>query len=345
MTTLKDIAKEVGVSVSTVSRVLNMKYSNAASKETQDRIWEVVRKTNYKPNIYARCLKKGADLDMPSKGPKSIYCIYARSSAPTENPFFSEVAHSIEYECYQNNCFVKYLFLGYDLSNPQISKQISDIKADGIVIIGRYDEKLLESFLKNHKHVVYTGLNKIDTKYDQIICDGYEAACMAVDYLYGLGHRKIAYIGEEENETRFLGYKDSLHRLGLSYNKEIVTNIRQSFDGGYMGAKKLINRSNNFSAVFCANDITATGALRAFKECALKIPEDISIISVDDIEMSQYTSPMLTTVHIPTDELGKVATRILFERIANGPHLPLKIMLPFHLIKRESCGKPSDKFK
>jgi Transcriptional regulators len=343
--TLKDIAKEAGVSISTVSRVLNMKNSNAASKETQDRIWEIVRKNDYTPNLHARCLKTGEELHESSEEPKSIFCIYARSSTPTENPFFSEIARSIEYEAYQNNCFVKYSFLGYDLSDPHISKQLTDVKVDGVVIIGRYDEKLLSYFLKNYKNIVYTGLNIINTKYDQVVCDGYEAACVAIDYLYNLGHRKIAYIGEEKNETRFLGYRDSLKRLNLPYNQENIANIRQSSDGGYTGAKKLINGSNNFSAVFCANDVTAIGALRAFKELGIRIPEDISIISVDDIEMSQYTSPMLTTVHIPTGELGKIATKILLDRIINGSHLPLKIILPFYIVKRESCGKPSEKFK
>lgn len=342
--TLKEIAKEAGVSVSTVSRVLNMKYSNAASKETQERIWEIVRKNDYIPNVHARCLKMGTERELQEE-PRSILCIYARSSTPTENPFFSEIARSIEYEAYKNNCFVNYSFLGYDLSNPHITKQITDINADGVVIIGRFDEKQLGFFLKNYKNIVYTGLNKIDTKYDQVICDGYEAACVAIDYLHSLGHRKIAYIGEEKNETRFLGYRDSLSRLNLAYKPDNIANIMQSSDGGYMGAKELAGKSRDFSAVFCANDVTAIGALRAFKELGVKVPEDISIISVDDIEMSQYTSPMLTTVHIPTDELGKIATKTLLDRIINGSHLPLKIMLPFYIVKRESCDKPSKKWR
>lgn len=343
--TLKDIAQQAGVSISTVSRVLNMKYTNAASKETQERIWEIVRKNNYIPNSHARSLRMGKKEVDPHKEPKSILCIYARASTPTENPFFSEIARSIEYEAYKNNCLVKYSFLGDDITNPHITKQIMDTDANGVIMIGRYDEKLLNFFLKNFNNIVYTGLNKINTKYDQVICDGYEAACTAIDYLYELGHRNIAYIGETKNEVRFLGYKDSLKRLNLSYDQNNVSNAVQSYDGGYNGAKKLIKNTINFSAVFCANDITAIGALRAFKEFDLKIPKDISIISVDDIELCQYTSPMLTTVHIPTDGLGRVTTKVLFERIKNGRTLPLKIMLPFYVVKRESCAAPSKRVK
>ncbi len=343
--TLKEIAEQAGVSISTVSRVLNMKYSNAASKETKERIWEIVRKTGYVPNVHARSLKMGADQSESLEEPKSLLCVYARSSTSSENPFFSAIATSIEYEAYRHNCLIKYTFLGYDLSHPQITKQITDIKADGVIMLGRYDEKLLYSFLKNYKNVVYTGLNKIHTKYDQVICDGYEAACIAVDYLYNIGHRKIAYIGETKNETRFLGYTGTLKRLNLQSDQKNVVTIKQSSEGGYEGAQRLINNSDDFSAVFCANDVTAIGALRAFKESGINIPGDVSIISVDDIEMAQYASPMLTTIHIPTDELGKYATKVLLDRIANGDHMPLKVELPFYIVKRESCDKPSEKRK
>jgi DNA-binding LacI/PurR family transcriptional regulator len=344
MITLKDIAKKAGVSVSTVSRVLNMKYPNAASKETQERIWKIVHETGYIPNIHAQYLKMGEDNSEPHETPRSIFCVYARSSRSAENPFFSEIGRSIEYEAYKHNCLVKYSYLGNDQFHPHITKQLIDIKTDGVIMIGRYDEKLLYSFLRNYKNVVYTGLNKIDTKYDQVICDGYEAAGRAVKYLYDLGHRKIAYIGETKSETRFLGYKDTLNSLNLHFDKKNIVNAKQTPDGGYVGAEKLINMSNNFSAVFCANDVTAIGALRAFKKFDIKIPEDVSIISVDDIEMAQYSSPMLTTVHIPTDELGKIAMKILLDRITSGTYLPLKITLPFRIVERESCAQPSKKW-
>ena len=94
------------------------------------------------------------------------------------------------------------------------------------------------------------------------------------------------------------------------------------------------------TAIFCGNDITAIGAIRAIKDRKLKIPKDISVISIDDIDMAQYLSPMLTTIHIPVDEMGKMAAKTLIDRINGGHTLPMKLQLPFHLANRDSCGKP-----
>ena len=101
----------------------------------------------------------------------------------------------------------------------------------------------------------------------------------------------------------------------------------------------------DISAIFCANDTTAIGVIHALKEQNLRIPEDISVISVDDIETAQYLSPMLTTIHIPLEELGRVTARTLIDRINGGHRLPMRITLPFYIAKRDSCGKLSRKRK
>ena len=98
---------------------------------------------------------------------------------------------------------------------------------------------------------------------------------------------------------------------------------------------------SDITAIFCANDNTAIGAIKAIREKGYRIPEDISIIGVDDIETSQYISPMLTTVHIPMEEMGQLAAKILIDRINGGHRIPLKTLLPFYIAKRDTCAKPS----
>ncbi len=333
--TLKDIANTAGVSISTVSRILNGKSSGAASKKVQDRIWEIARAGGYIPNASAQALKTGASV---KKLNKSIACIYARSTDAKNDAFFSALTRSIEQEALKEGFIVKYSFSAYDIHNPATQHQIINNEVDGVAVLGRCDKETLK-FLKLHfKKVVYAGLNALDAEYDQVICDGYAVATEAMEYLFQLGHMRIGYIGEMQKEVRYLAYRDALKSHHISLDKNLLTNVPISSDGGYQGAKRILERAGDVSAFFCINDITAIGALKAIQDCNYKIPEDISVISMDDIDISQYVSPMLTTMHIPIEEIGKMTAKILIDRIRNGHTLPLKISLPFYLVKRESCA-------
>ncbi len=333
--TLKDIANAAGVSISTVSRILNGKSINAASKEVQDKIWEIARAGGYTPNASAQSLKSGTSV---RKLTKSIACIYARSTDAKNDAFFSTLTRSIEQEALKEGFIVKYSFSAYDIHNPAIHHQIVNNEVDGVAVLGRCDKETLK-FLKLHfKKVVYAGLNALDAEYDQVICDGYAVATDAMEHLFGLGHVRTGYIGEVQKEVRYFAYRDALKKHHLPLDHNLVTNVPISSDDGYQGAKRILERSKDVTAFFCINDITAIGALKAIQDCNYKIPEEISVISMDDIDISQYVSPMLTTMHIPIEEIGKMTAKILIDRINNGHSLPLKISLPYYLVKRESCA-------
>lgn len=115
-------------------------------------------------------------------------------------------------------------------------------------------------------------------------------------------------------------------------------NTSHSIEGGYTAAKKLLSSASNATALFCANDLTAIGAMEAAKELNYRIPGELSVIGIDDIENSQYTTPMLTTIHIPMEELGIITAKILIDRIESKKRIPMKVELPFQLIRRESCA-------
>lgn len=338
--TLKDIAERVGVSISTVSRVINNKDTKAASPELQEKIWSVVRETGYTPNTAARNLKLGENTKNKTNENKNIACIVARSRTAIDEPFFSDLSHSLEKEAFKYNYIVKYTLSAFDLNSSTTFNIVSNTKVDGVIVLGRFNLNLSGFLKKHYKNVVFAGLNSIDSNYnyDQVICDGYKASVAAVKYLASLKHSNISYIGETNNEVRFKGYCDALKELKLPISSENIINTRLSTSGGYNGAKKLIDSKTNITAIFCANDITAIGALKAISERGLHVPKNISIISIDDIDMAQYVSPMLTTIHIPIDELGKMAVKTLIDRIERGHELPLKIEIPFTLTKRESCG-------
>lgn len=339
--TLKEIAKEANVSISTVSRVINQKNTKAASPEVQDRIWEIVRKSGYTPNATARTLKLGSKASVPSTVPKTIACIYARRDVAVSDLFFSQIAKAIEQEAFKSNYFIKYSLTAMDVINQGMTSAIASMPVDGAVVLGQYDKPMLKFLTEHYKNVIYAGLNPVGFKYDQVVCDGREVACSAVSYLHELGHTRIGYIGEQSNEIRYTAFREALEQLGLPFYQKNTANVKLSHEGGYLGANYLIDGKADITAVFCANDNTAIGAIRAFKERGLRIPEDISVIGVDDIETSQYLSPMLTTVHIPMEDIGKMAAKILIDRINNGHRLPMKTVLPHYIAKRDTCCPPS----
>ncbi|MBS6396634.1 MAG: LacI family DNA-binding transcriptional regulator [Clostridiales bacterium] len=335
--TLKDIAHEAGVSISTVSRVINNTGSNAASQEVRERIWDIVRRTGYIPNHSAQNLKLGKSEAAISS--HSLTCLFARTPSAPNNPFFATIAKSVESEAYRQNYFLKSSFTSFDINNVE-SYQVLQGSTNGVVILGRCDKTTLK-FLKQYcHHVIYTGLNPLDAKYDQVLCDGYEAALTALEYLFQLGHRHIGYVGEIESENRYRGYCDFLQKHDLPFDSSYVAAVPLTSSDGYDGTLQLLEQQPRLTAIFCGDDITAIGVLRAIKDFGLKVPADLSVISIDDIDTAQFLSPMLTTIHVPMEEMGSLAAKILIDRINGGHTLPLQIKLPFYLAKRESCAKP-----
>lgn len=339
--TLKDIAKEANVSISTVSRVINGKGKTAASQEVCDRIWEIVHRTNYIPNGAAQNLRtrKGRE-EEESAG--CVECFLARMPFSEKDQFFSELARSMERQSLSLNYDVKYSFTTRGLSHQSASRELSESEAKGLAILGRCDKQIFSLLRQHFRSICYVGLNSLNGNCDQVICDGMEASRAAVNYLISLGHTRIGYLGEIRDEIRYLGYRNAMIDNKLPTESRYAVNAKLSYKGGYEGAKTLLKASSDISAIFCANDITAIGAMSAIKELGLRVPQDISVIGVDNIEASRYMSPALTTISIPITEMGETAAKVLVDRIRGGHQEPVKVILPFRLEIRESCGKPKE---
>lgn len=340
--TLKEIAKEANVSISTVSRVINNKGKSVASKEVQDRIWDIVRKTNYVPNSAAQSLRSGHEQTRHGAD-GTIECFFGRTLFYSKDQFFSELARAVEVEALGLNYVLRYSYTPLALQDETTRRSLANSDACGLVILGRCDKAITQLLRKHFKNVCYVGLNYSQPECDQVICDGREASKAAVEHLIGLGHKRIGYIGEARDEIRYIGYRDAMIDGKMPTDSSLVSNALLSYDGGYNGAKKLLTAAPDITAVFCANDITAVGAMRAFQESGLSIPKDISVIGVDNIETAKYLTPPLTTIHIPIEEMGQHATKLLVDRINKGHKTPVRLMLPYHLEVRESCGPPRKK--
>lgn len=334
--TLKDIAKEAGVSVSTVSRVINNTDSKVARPQVRERIWEIVRRTGYTPNYSAQNLKLGRDSGSTAR--HSLTCLFARTPNAPQNPFFSTIARSVEAEAYKQNYFLKSSFSIFDIKNPETYYELQD-NTNGVVILGRCDSATLKFLCQSCRYLIYAGLNPLDIKCDQVLCDGYQATYAAMNYLHELGHRHIGFVGETANENRFLGYRAFQKEHALPFERNYVSTVPLTSADAYEGTLRLLERRLDLTALFCGDDIAAIGVLRAIRDFGLRVPDDLSVISIDDIETAQFLSPMLTTVHVPMEEMGNLAAKLLIDRINGGHSLPLQIKLPFYLAKRESCAR------
>ncbi|BCJ95387.1 LacI family transcriptional regulator [Anaerocolumna cellulosilytica] len=334
--TLKEIAKRADVSISTVSRIINSMDDSFASKAVRDRVWGIIKETGYVPNQSARELKRGKT-DTGSMYTRTIACILGRTKNLDDNPFFAQVARAVEQQSLNLGYSVSLVYSILDIENYDLVSRIESIKTDGAIVLGRFSSTSIKFLEKYYKNIVYVGRNVINTSWDQVICDGYEATCTALWYLIECGHKRIAYIGECNNEIRFKAYLDTLHNNNMEVDTKLISECPQNGAGGYQGADWLLKAAGCLpTAVFCATDVCAIAAIRRFTEAGIKIPERLSVISLDNIELAGYVLPMLTTVEMPIFEMGNVAVNTLVERINKRHKLPLKIYLPNKLIIRES---------
>ncbi len=329
---LKEIAQMTGVSVSTVSRVLNNTSATCASPAVKDRIWEAARQTGYVANETARSLRRSKELQEEAL---RISIILARITSLEEEPFFAELLRNLEEELYLQKAAVdQVVFAEESVSHhPENS--------DGIILLGRCSEKLFSQIRKKQPNLVGIWRNPVDFLVDEVICDGRKAAETAMEYLISLGHRKIAYIGDCSNESRYVGYCNALINKGLPLVYDRVKQTGQTKKEAVRAFSELLlgkkQETTDFSAVFCANDISAIGVLETLAGEKKKLRDQISVISIDNIEEAENVKPYLTTINIPRKEMAHMAVQLLKDRIDHGHSEYTRIEFPCRIVQRGSC--------
>ncbi len=329
--TLKKIAEIVGVSVSTVSRVVNKNDTKCASQDVRDKIWDTVNATGYIPNTNAQNLKMNNASSKNTNEIKNIACVFGRSIDVNSDPFFNAIYRAIEMEAFKQGCFIKFAMSFNQLFHPSSADLLSHSNLDGLIILGRCNPEHMSFIRSKFKNIIIVALNSTSDPIDQIICDGYSVSKKAVEYLYSLGHKEIGYIGEIQNEVRYSGFIDSLNEHNLEINQSFILECPLSMESGYNTMLKLLETNIYPKAIFCCNDVTAIGVIKAISKMGLKVPKDISVISIDNIQMASYIDPILTSINIPKEEMGKMAIQILLSRINKVHKLPIKIEFPFDI--------------
>ncbi|WP_274364367.1 LacI family DNA-binding transcriptional regulator [Paenibacillus thermotolerans] len=346
MTTLKQIAEHVGVSISTVSRAISNDMSRPVNAETQRKIREAATRLGYEWNESQKKQKRSASKPA-SKSSKRIGCI-AKQSLLDNHPFFSSLLSGFRKKLADMGSSAEFVRTLEEVDDEtKMRDYLRETGVQGILAIGWYDKALFE--LLNESGIVLLGVSMNDETVTIPIvdCDRVSAARTAVRHLIAQGHRKIGFIGGTdfsrmtmESEERFLGYKFAMLQAGLEINRDWVLNANWNVDRSYSVMADMLERLKSDeerpTAMFCASDMLAIPAMRAAHEKQCLIPGHIAFAGMDDIEVAQYTSPPLTSIQVPKYEIGETAAKTLIELLEGQYALPPKILLPYKLIVRES---------
>ena len=307
---MRDVAEQAGVSVTTVSHVINN--SRPVNPETRTRVEQAMQVLGYHPNVLARSLRRGKT--------QTIGVILPDNA----NPYFAEVARGIEDTSFSqgysvvlcnsdNNLEKEHLY-----TNVLIEKQV-----DGIIFVAAgLSEENINNLQKRGVPSVLVDRQVPGVQLDSVFADNRVGGYLATNHLINLKHRSIACItgpkGVRSSSERIAGYLQALDAAGIPTNPGWVVEGDFQYQSGYSAAQQLFKAGATPSAIFACNDLMAIGAYRYAHENQLNIPGDISIIGFDDIRLAEYTNPPLTTIHQSKDRMGALAAEMLLERIANG---------------------------
>ncbi len=330
-----DVAREAGVSIATVSRVLN-RHANV-SKKTREKVLKVINSIQYQPHLAARVLAENKSKNRVLWRTKLIR-VFSRSYPEAELKFFHIILDGINATLSDQGYHT--IISGFEKFTEPVSADL--LECDGVILVGERHEEVMNYYRAAHKPMVVVDDDPGDANIDWVIPNNEDGILQAMDYLISLGHRKIAYLGSTKGmpgwEERFTGYKKALEKSGLPFSKELVLDCMADIEEAKL---HLLNRlkspSHLLTAVVCCNDIVAVGALKACKEAGVKVPEQMSIIGFDDIHVCLVTDPNLTTVKVPRYAMGEEAAKKIMARINGEKSLGVKIVLPTRLIIRESC--------
>lgn len=330
MVTVKEVAELSGVSVSTVSHVVNG--TRFVSEGLKNRVLSAMEQLHYRPNRLAKSLR--------SKHTSSLGLLIADIT----NPYYSEMAWNIEYLCYLQNYSVMLCNSDGSPSKEEFYiNRLMEWQVDGIIIISpAVLPARINGLLTMDLPVILIDSDSQDYGLDSVSVDNFSGGVMAANHLISLGHKRIACInGARENVTnneRVNGFRSAMEAAGLDVDEDLIVTSDFEVVCGMQNALKLLDNETPPTAIFACDDLMAYGAVQAVYSKGLKVPQDLSVVGFDDIYLSKYTVPPLTTIKQPLYELSEEAVNCFFDRMENPDRLARKIRLDLQLEIRGSTA-------
>ena len=328
--TIKQVAREAGVSVATVSRVFNEK--GPVRGETRERILEVAARLGYSPNAAARSLSTRKTGTIGVLLP-DLY-----------GEFFSEVIRGLDLAARRSGYHILVSSSHSDRSEVEAVLRTLRGRVDGLIVMSpEADARTLQANFPGTLPVVFLNARADGSAFDSINLDNYGGASAMVRHLAGLGHRRIAHVkgapGNNDALERLIGYRDAMRSLFAEPTEDLELEGDFSEESGDRAGREILGLSPRPDAVFAANDAMAIGLLHAFQKAGVKVPEEIAVAGFDDIPIARFLTPPLTTVGVAIADLGACAIERLLEVMQRGEAREGQHeVLPTTLVVRGSCG-------
>jgi LacI family transcriptional regulator len=337
---LKTLAEHLELSQTTVSLVLNNSPSaKSIPQETRNRVLEAATRLNYRPNYFARSLRQSRSMSVGVLAPD------------LSEGYFTRVMSGVVQQLTQAHYF--YFTACHDWKSElieQYPRMLVERAVDGFLLLNTPADQI-----EVPVPVVAISAHSEVENVTNIVLDHHRAVEAALLHLHGLGHRRIAFMrgprAIPDSEYRWQSIQQVAGEIGLAIDPSLVIRIDSGGwsletgqhpmapEIGYKPMQELLEKTRDFTAIFCFNDIAAIGAIRALKDAGLRVPEDVSVVGFDDIQSAAYSTPSLTTVRQPLFEMGQRGAQILLERIANREtRNATEIVMAPELIVRESTG-------
>ena len=328
MATIKDIAKKAGVSTSTVSRVLNYDDSLSVGEDTKKRVFEVAEELDYVKHQRKRIHKNS----------KIAIVQWYTEKEELDDLYYHSIRMGVEKKAQEEGVNTVRIFQD---TTFEIS---SDIQ--GIIAIGKFSDKEVERLVSWTKNICFIDFDELKNKHDSVIVDCEQAVDSIINHFIKTGHEKIGYIGGAEkfkdnsdsiNDKRTVLFKRYLKNLNL-YKEKYVYIGSFEVKSGYELMKKAIKELGEDlpTAFFAASDAIAVGCLRALQEAKISVPERVNLIGFNDISITKYVFPTLSTVKVYTELMGEIGFELLIDRLSSDRKVAKKVTLSTDLIIRES---------
>lgn len=326
-----DIAAHAGVSISTVSRVLNN--AHGISDELRRHVIEAATEMGY--------YDSGSSARLQHIG--LFTTTFTQNLILGLDTFHTAILQGVEEECRQHDIHLSYSIVEEgEAGVASILKKIRERQVEGALLASIYDRDLLEQLLNLDIPVAVINADLRGLQIDTFLPDNFTGGFLATQYLLSHGHRRILHlagIGRPTLRQRFEGYRAALQEAGIAFDPRLVLESSLGVDDAHAEVRDLLATSEcSFTAIFCANDLAAIGAIRALQEAGKRVPEDVSVIGFDDIPTASLLTPALTTMHVDCNEMGKLATRRLKDRFLDHAATHVRVELACTLIKRQSVG-------
>jgi LacI family transcriptional regulator len=336
---IKKVAEEAGVSVATVSYVLNNKASKSISSETTERVLETVKALGYVPNQAARTIGL---LRTPGVARSKLFGVLIPQTEPGRefmfgNPFYGEFLSAVEYQARRSGYHLMISGANVEQSYVQVAINRS---VDGIIIIGAYPDEGMDEFKTANIPTIMVDCY-VDSSYcHSVKTDDRHGSYLATKHLIEKGHQAIAFVSgaidkEGVNKVRFSGYKKALEEIGIDPPASWVISGNVGFEQGESAAELILSQAPEITAVHATADIIALGLVKGFSRLGLRVPEDISIVGFDDTYLASLCVPSLSTINQNIALKGKTAVETLLDVIENGGSRRA-IEIPIALVERGS---------